>query len=511
MNIRDLWFPFLSFLLAHAILRASIPFAKKVGWVDHPSSRRRHLHPMPMVGGISVMAAWYLSCAIYFSLHPQLWTNLAWSFSWIAGGAGVLCALGLYDDLRGLSPRVKLPVEFLVAAVVIAAVPEIREFCLGWQARIGWLAWPLAGVWLVGVSNAMNLVDGLDGLAGGISAFILASIAILAVGANQGILSLLVSALLLPAVLAFLAKNWSPASVFFGDNGSLPIGFLIGLTSLAGPVSTASFSEVFGLLMMLGYPILDMGLCTLRRLRSRNPIFKADRGHLHHRLLRMNLPPARVVTLILGLTLYLQTSAFLVIELARSESFRVGFSLPIAVTLLLVIVAAGICVPVYFLKLLEMSRTGSLAASFGDNSSRPASLKLGFQPCLVAKVNLEPLFQCGLWEEKGRIVEIMRSLNLVVESILTKGDNYFIKNSEMHIFFEGRVHARERIATKALLMGKLQDFQNLFALQYSNSYLNVDWEVQEVLAEGEAGTESNYLFQLAHADAHGANTNQTAV
>lgn len=498
MNVGDLSYLLLSYFLSLAFLGAGIPLAKRYGWVDHPSSRRRHREPMPMVGGISVMLACAVTGLLYLALHPGVpW---AASYAWILGGAAVLCVLGLFDDLRGLGPGIKLPVEFTVVMAVIAFVPEIQDFCRGWEPRIGFFAWPLAAIWIVGVSNAVNLVDGLDGLAGGISAFILLSLGALALIAGEaGQLSLLLAGTLLPAVLAFLLKNWSPARVFLGDNGSLPIGFLIGTLSLAGPVSTGSYSEVLGLLTMVGYPILDMGLCTLRRFRTRNPIFKADRGHLHHRLLRMNLTPARVVTLILALTLYLQASAFLITLLARSESFRVGFSLPAAVALLLVAVAAGIYVPVHFLSSVERSLTGNLADSLEGQGVRlpPA---LGFQSCLVARVQLDPLLQSGLWEERRRIGEIMRSLHLVVESMLDKSDSYFVKNSELQIFFEGKASGPARLATMRLLRGKLRDFQALFGLQYSSSDLNIDWEVQEVLAAQSGSRESDYLFQLAHAD-----------
>lgn len=512
MNTNSIYFPLCTFLLACLVIWRAIPFAVKHGLVDHPSSRRRHLKPMPMLGGVSILLAWLATGVAFFALNPQAATAYGFSFAVIAGGALVLCSLGLYDDLKGLRPWAKLPAEFLVALTVLMMVPELRAYCEGWQPRLGYGAWPLVAIWIVGVSNAINLVDGLDGLAGGISALILASIALLSWESGAA-LSFLVSATLFAGVVAFVLRNWTPASIFLGDNGSLPIGYLIAVTALCGPISTNSYVEVSALLAMLGYPILDMGMCTWRRLRAHNPIFKADRGHLHHRLLRMSLTPARVVTLILGLTTYLQISAFVMIELARTESMRGGFRLAEAFGLLLGLVAAGICVPIYFLFVVERARTGLLTESLPKEAmpsqGEPALL---FEECLVARVDLQPLLESGLSEEKNRIEEVMRSLRLMVESLLGRGDVYFMKNAVLHIMFDGRGRDKERRAeTSILLEKKLEDFQSLFGLQYSSSNLRVQWEVQDVLAEKGATKEADCLIQLVGAEAGGLDYQQSAL
>jgi len=467
---------------------------------------------MPMVGGVSILIAWLLVGSTYLLFSSTANAEFGWSFLMIAIGAAALCALGLFDDLKGMKPWAKLPIEFLVAILVLYTVPELREYCEGWYPRLGYAAWPLVAIWIVGVSNAINLVDGLDGLAGGISALILASIALLSWGSGNS-LSFLISATLFAGVLAFLIRNWAPASVFLGDNGSLPLGFLIAVSTLCGPIATGSYVEVAALLAMLGYPILDMGMCTWRRLRAHNPIFKADRGHLHHRLLRMNLTPVRVVILILGLTTYLQLGGFVMIELARSESLRAGFRLAEAFGVLLGLIVAGISVPVYFLFVMERTRTGLLKDSLSKESmpsyGPPVFL---FEECLVARVNLQPLLDAGLSEEKNRIGEVMRSLRLMVESILKEGDVYFMKNAILHIMFDGKARDKQaRLQTLRNLEKKLEDFQSLFGLQYSSSNLRVQWEMQDILAENGAGKEIDCLLQLAGAEAGSVERRHSAI
>lgn len=485
MNGFYLVFLLFSFGVAALAFRFSIPLALKLGWVDHPTSRRRHLKPMPIVGGITIYACWLATGSLFLWMNPDYLVH-AQSIAAVAGGIVALCLMGLYDDLKGITPKVKLLFEFVVAIAVIALSAEIREYCLIWQGRIGFVAWPLAAIWLVGVSNSVNLVDGLDGLAAGISSMICVSMAILAYWAGGvGTLSFLLVTLLAPALLAFLAKNWSPAKVFLGDNGSLPTGFLLGVAAISGPVESGSYMQVTGLILMLGYPILDMGLCTFRRLRLKSPIFKADRGHLHHRLLRMGLSVPHVVTLILSLTAYLQLCAFCVISFSQSLLAYSSSRWMLINSAFLVGVGFSLFCLIYFLRLLEVVRTSALSESFKvPFLARVVPEGPRFHRCLVAKIDLAPLFESGLFEEKSRIENVMRSLNFLVESMLQRQDSFYISKQTMHIVFVERSAEHNAKAQLAqLLKNKLESFQHLFGIQYSSGDLKVTFEAQDYLLE----------------------------
>lgn len=466
-----------AFLLARFAFARAIPWARTAGWVDHPSSRRRHSQPMPVVGGITLLACWLAACAGYVLMDSAFRAAHAQSLLVASLGIAAFCLLGLYDDLRGASPRLKLFLEFLIVAGVMLGMREVREFCAVWELRIGPVAWPLTAIWLVGVSNAINLVDGLDGLAAGISATIALCLAALAFQ-FEAALSFMMLVLLLPCLAAFLSQNWAPARVFLGDNGSLPIGFILGLSAVSGPVESASFVQVLGLIVMLGYPLLDMGLCTLRRLRHKAPIFKADRGHLHHRFLRMGIGVRSVVTLILAMTTYLQLCAFGIIEFSRSHEYPFGQKWMLINSVFFSAVASSLFYFLYFLKLLEQTRISELSTSLSSNATpEPA-----FKRCLVAKVHLDPLFEAGLFEEKARLESVLRTLNFLVESILQSKGTYFLSKRVMNLIFVGKednVENREEI--RDLLTEKLGIFQSLFGIQYSSADLKITFDTQDHL------------------------------
>lgn len=469
----------LGFALTSAAFLISIPLAKKYGWVDHPSSRRRHQMPMPMVGGVTVFFCWLLLLASYLFWSSTPDSGPISSYAVAAVAVIAFSLLGLYDDFRGASPRLKLIIELVIVIGVMIGVKEVRDFCLVWQGRMGILVWPIMAIWLVGVSNAVNLVDGLDGLAGGISMMILLTLAVLAFQ-FQAAMSLVLVALLGPCLLAFLWRNWSPAQVFLGDNGSLPLGFVLALSAVTGPVETASYTQAFALIVTLGYPVLDMGLCTIRRIRHKAPIFKADRGHLHHRFLRMGLSVRSVVTLIVSVTLYLQLCAFCIIEFSRSHDYPFGPRWVLINSVFLGAVASSLFYFLYFLKVLEQTRISRLSPGPGSISIIERRAQPRFEHCLLAKVHLEPLFESGLFEEKARFDGVLRALNFLVESILQNRGTYFLSRRIMHlVFFEKENTAENRDAINDLLTEKLAIFRSLYGIQYSAVNLRVTFDSQD--------------------------------
>lgn len=204
----------------------------------------------------------------------------------LAGGAGMF-ALGLYDDLRPMRARVKLFTQAGIAAIVTFAGLQITDVYLplfGTFHLAPWLAFILTMAWLVGVSNAFNLIDGLDGLAGGVAMFALGAFFLVAfLFGHSG--AALAAAVLAGATLGFLIFNLPPASIFLGDSGSLFVGFMLAGLGIVSAQKVPGEVFIVIPIIILGLPILDTALTIVRRFLRLQPIFSPDRGHIHHRLL----------------------------------------------------------------------------------------------------------------------------------------------------------------------------------------------------------------------------------
>ncbi len=266
--------------------------------VDHPDQhRKRHSHPVPRVGGIAIALAYagaFAVClALPFSYSGELRAQ--------AGGmakmfcvAGLVFATGLVDDIVGLTPKQKLAGQLLAAGLAYAAGVQIQVFAQS-PYQILWNL-PLTIIWLVGCTNAFNLIDGLDGLAAGVGLFATITI-LLAAFANHNLPPALFTMPLVGCLLAFLRYNFNPASVFLGDCGSLLIGFLLGCYGILWSQKSATLLGMTAPLMAMAIPLLDAGLSIVRRFLRHQPIFVGDRNHVHHVLLDRGLTPKSVALL----------------------------------------------------------------------------------------------------------------------------------------------------------------------------------------------------------------------
>lgn len=269
--------------------------------VDHPGYRRPHREPVPRTGGMAIFISFF--CVLYFLQKVILLTELPWSWLGILFGAGVaILALGVGDDRFGIHAEKKLYGQLLVIVVLMifgqrldaVVLPGIGTLSLG-----GW-AWPFTMFWYLGFINSMNLIDGLDGLASGIS--ILASLTLVAVSMALGqIDSTLFSATLCGATVAFFYWNISNRKIFLGDSGSMWMG--LALASLMLNLSRKTGVGLPVLLAPMIVPIWDTGTTILRRYRRRTSIFLADDFHLHHRLLRLGFSPRGAVLCLLLVTM----------------------------------------------------------------------------------------------------------------------------------------------------------------------------------------------------------------
>jgi UDP-GlcNAc:undecaprenyl-phosphate GlcNAc-1-phosphate transferase len=280
-------------------------YAVHKGLLDLPDGERRHhLEPIPRLGGVGVFAGVLVAVAVGAALETtsQLLQLLPFVLS-MAVGATILFVTGLADDLYGVRPSVKLLVQSAAALVVFRFGFRIDLIVLppSHVVSLGLLALPVTVLWIVGLSNAFNLVDGADGLAGGV-----AIIALIATAVSAAVLRdttvLWCSTALIGAMLGFMRFNLPPARIFLGDSGSLVVGFLLSILTVKG--MSRSDGAVYGLapIFALAYPLLDTGISMLRRWLRGDPLSRADGRHIHHQLRVLGLGPRQSLLVLCGLS-----------------------------------------------------------------------------------------------------------------------------------------------------------------------------------------------------------------
>ena len=307
---------------AFLVSLALIPFAKwvarKLGAVDVGGGRRVHHGAIPRLGGIAVVLGFFIPLAAMFfteSYVASIFYAQPQRIIGLAGGGLLVAILGALDDIRGVRPRTKLAVQTLAALFAYACGYRIDGMLLPYVGvvQLGWLSIPATCLWFVAIINALNLIDGLDGLAGGVAFF--ACLGNFAMGyIGDAYMVMLLSATLAGAIVGFLVFNFNPASIFMGDSGSMFLGFVLAATSLLGAlVKNTTVVAIAVPIMVLGLPIADTAIAMLRRALTHRPIMTADRGHIHHRLLDLGLTHRRAV-----LTLYGVCAALTVAAVAAS-------------------------------------------------------------------------------------------------------------------------------------------------------------------------------------------------
>ena len=246
----------------------------------------------------------------------HLWGEAALTTERLVGlttAAVLVLALGVYDDLRGTTAWEKLVAEAAAAVVLFVAGFRVVALTnpLGDAIPLGWLALPITVAWVLIVTNALNVIDGLDGLAAGVVA--IAALTLFGIALRFEEATIAVLALLLAAVtLGFLPLNWPPARVFLGDTGSLTLGFLMGATSLLENRKGTVAVTLLLPMVLLAIPLLDAVLAFARRVRRGYHPFRRDTEHLHHRLLGLGLAPRQILMIVYGLAVCLGLTAYLI-------------------------------------------------------------------------------------------------------------------------------------------------------------------------------------------------------
>ena len=268
----------LAALLSRCLTPAVRVLAEKLGAVDLPGGRRIHDHPIPRMGGLAICAA-FLAAALLLSELTRPVVGLLL-------GALIVLLMGAADDLVSLSPLHKLVLQLAAAMTALAYGVRIEAITspAGTSLALGPLAAPATVLWIVGCTNAVNLIDGLDGLAAGVSAISSLTLFEAALLAGQPNAALLL-ATLAGACLGFLPYNFHPAVIFMGDVGSQFLGFVLGCVSIVGTLKFQTALTFAVPLLSLALPLADTACAFLRRLLHGQSPFRADRGHIHHRLL----------------------------------------------------------------------------------------------------------------------------------------------------------------------------------------------------------------------------------
>jgi UDP-GlcNAc:undecaprenyl-phosphate/decaprenyl-phosphate GlcNAc-1-phosphate transferase len=294
-----------SLLLSAVITRQVRRLAIARGWLI-AAGGERHIHksPVPRLGGVAILftivlivAGWSVVCRVRHVYFPQRQVGA------LLGPTLLIFIVGLIDDFRSLSPTTKFGAQAIAAVWLFYDGFNITRFQLFFQDRplSGDLSLLLTIFWILLVTNAFNLLDGLDGLAAGSALFstIVVFIASWTAGNN---LTTVTTVVLAGAVAGFLRYNFNPATIFLGDCGSLVTGFLLGAVSIAGS-QKASATVAIGIpVLSFGLPLLDTGFAVLRRLLNRRPLFSADGDHIHHKLLQRGFSPRQAVIVLYGIS-----------------------------------------------------------------------------------------------------------------------------------------------------------------------------------------------------------------
>lgn len=281
--------------------------AIKMRAVDIPKDNRRmHDHPIPRMGGLAIFLGFILSVLLFLPLDTQLRGMLL--------GACIIVVLGIFDDIYSLKAMFKFVVQIVAALVAVLAgnVIEVLSnpnvFSSNPYWDLGWLSIPVTVIWIVAITNAVNLIDGLDGLACGVSTISSMTLLVISLVISDGPVAILMAALA-GGCLGFLPYNMNPAKIFMGDTGSTFLGYILAVVSIQGLFKLYTIISFAVPFLMLGLPIFDTCFAFIRRIAHGQSPMHADRSHVHHRLIDMGLNQKQAVAVLYIISAILGLSA----------------------------------------------------------------------------------------------------------------------------------------------------------------------------------------------------------
>ncbi|MBQ3101361.1 MAG: undecaprenyl/decaprenyl-phosphate alpha-N-acetylglucosaminyl 1-phosphate transferase [Clostridia bacterium] len=279
--------------------------AHKLGAIDIPQDNRRmHKQPIPRLGGLAIYLGFVITSLVFLDLSPLLTTILL-------GGTGIV-VLGMLDDIFRLRASLKFLVQIGIAFIAVWQGVTIEQITLfGKTINFGGFSILITVFWIVGLTNAINLIDGLDGLSCGVSTISAFSLLLVAILMGQKPESILMTAILAGACLGFLPFNTNPAKIFMGDTGALFLGYTLSVISVGGVLKLHTVVSVIIPLLIFALPLFDTTFAILRRVVHGKSPFAPDRGHLHHRLIDMGLNQKQTVAVLYATCALLGLSAIL--------------------------------------------------------------------------------------------------------------------------------------------------------------------------------------------------------
>ncbi len=326
----------LPFLTAVIISYIATPFvrklAPKIGAVDIPKdSRRVHTEPMPLIGGLAIFIAVAIVTLVFLPLTKEIISLII--------GAIIVVIGGIIDDIKELKPKEKFIFQIIAGLVIIYGGIRIDFITNPFSKDIAlldlkWLSVPISLFWIVGITNTLNWIDGLDGLAAGVA--MISSLTLMVVAGKFGYSNIIIlSAAIAGACLGFLPYNFNPAKIFMGDTGALFLGFMLSAITIEGVMKSVATIAIVAPILILSVPIFDTTFAIFRRLLNGQSIVAADKGHLHHRLLNRGFSQRKSV-----LILYCLSAAFgLIAILVSQANSRQAVYLSIVLLLATVLVA----------------------------------------------------------------------------------------------------------------------------------------------------------------------------
>lgn len=308
----------LAFIVSFMVTPYTIKIAKNIGAVDVPKDKRRmHKNAMPKFGGPAVILGFLVSVIyllIIMSIEGSI--DLFSSENYITKLVGIFLGIviiaitGIVDDIKSIKPYTKLAGQMLAAIVVVAFGVRIEHMSIPFitdtfKISSDFISCLITVIWIVGITNAINLTDGLDGLSSGIT--LISSISLLIIFAlnDSPLIALVIVTALIGALLGFLPFNFSPAKTFIGDTGSNFLGFILSIVSILGVAKTYTAVVIVLPVIVLGLPILDVFFAIVRRLikgKSLKAVFQADKGHLHHKLVARGFSQKQAVLILYGIS-----------------------------------------------------------------------------------------------------------------------------------------------------------------------------------------------------------------
>lgn len=326
----------ISIIISAALTPLVKRFAVKIKAIDIPKDNRRvHKKPIPLLGGLAI----YFSFVITVILKAGRLTSQE---KGIIVGATIIVIGGFLDDKFDIKPWQKLLFQIAAALSLIIFGVSIQRITNPFAApgidtyvSIGMLYIPLTIIWVVGITNALNLIDGLDGLAAGVAFISSVTIFIIALlNLNERMDAAVLTCILSGSILGFLPYNFNPASIFMGDTGAQLLGFLLAAISIEGTIKSAAAFAIAVPILALGIPIYDILFAMIRRKINGKPIMQADKGHLHHRLLDMGLTQRQAVIIMYLISAVLGSFAIIAMQISTQKSY---FLLAMVMVVLVVI------------------------------------------------------------------------------------------------------------------------------------------------------------------------------